>query len=63
MVARVESKITAGLDEAINQVAVELAGGGDPRMFRSRAVRTLLVEAVTARRANRPARTSRKRAA
>jgi hypothetical protein len=49
MTRRVEAKITVGMDEAIRLVATELAGGGDPRMFRSRAVRTLLAEAVRAR--------------
>lgn len=56
MTARVECKITPGLDAAINDVARGLAGGGDPRMFRSRAVRALLVEAVEQRRGKGSAR-------
>jgi hypothetical protein len=59
MTARVETKITAGLDEAITDVAKELAGGGSARMFRSRAVRELLVEGVKARRARRAGRVTR----
>ena len=54
MTARVESKIPDGLDREINTLATELAGGGDPRMFRSRAVRQLLVDGVLARRDRQP---------
>lgn len=57
MTARVESKITAGLDEAIREVAAELAGDGDARMMRSRAVRVLLADGVIARRSQRSRRT------
>lgn len=48
---RLEAAITTGMDEGINEVARELAGGASIKMFRSKAVRTLLVEAITARRA------------
>lgn len=49
MTKRVQAKITEGMDEAIQAVAVELAGDGDPSMMRSRAIRELLVAGVRAR--------------
>jgi hypothetical protein len=59
MFRRLESKITEGLATEIDALAVELADGGDPTMFRSRAVRLLLVEGIIAMRDKRPARRRR----
>jgi hypothetical protein len=59
MDGRVESKITDGLDTVIDQVAHELAGGGDITSFRSRAVRELLVAGALARGEQRPTRRRR----
>jgi hypothetical protein len=56
MTARLESKITEGLDQEIEKMARELAAGGDPTMFRSRAVRELLVAGVLARGEAHPKR-------
>lgn len=50
MTKRVQAKIPEGLDSAINEVAEDLAGGGDASMMRSRAIRELLVAGVKARR-------------
>ena len=50
MTKRVQSKITEGLAVSINEVAEELAAGGDASMLRSRAIRELLVAGVKARR-------------
>lgn len=55
--ARLEAAITAGLDAEIRKRAQELAGGGDPKMFRSAAARDLLVKGALAARAERARRT------
>jgi hypothetical protein len=48
---RLEAAITTGMNDGINEVARELAGSASIKMFRSKAVRVLLVEAIAARRA------------
>jgi hypothetical protein len=48
---RLEAAITAGMDEEITALAKELAGAGNPRMFRSRAARALLADGIRARQA------------
>jgi hypothetical protein len=55
---RLEAAITPGMDEAITALAKELAGAGNPRMFRSKAARALLAEGIRARAA-KAARASR----
>jgi hypothetical protein len=45
---KAQAKLPAGLKEEIDRVAQELAGDGDPHLFRSQAVRELLVEGVLA---------------
>jgi len=56
---RLEAAITEPLDTEIMKVARELAGGKTPKMFRSKAVRLLLAEAVIARQ-ERAARRARR---
>lgn len=53
---RLEAAITAGLDAEITIRAKELAGGRDPKMFRSAAARDLLVEGALAVRRKRAAK-------
>jgi hypothetical protein len=62
MTVRLECKITEGLDAEITQVAKILAGNGDPRMFRSRAVRQLLMDGVRARADRVPEKPTARRA-
>jgi ribosome modulation factor len=50
---RLEAAITAGLDAEITARAKELAGGRDPKMFRSAAARDLLVKGALAARRDR----------
>lgn len=50
---RLEATIEVGLDEGIEEVARELAGGESGRQFRSEAARVLLAEAILARRVRR----------
>lgn len=50
---RLESAIDITMDEAIRAVAEELAQGGDPRMFRSRAARLLITKGAAAMIAER----------
>jgi len=52
---RLEAAITAGLDAEITKRAVELAGGRDPKMFRSAAARDMLVRAAIILRKERAA--------
>lgn len=52
-VARLEAAIPAGLDEAINARAKELAGSADSKKFRSAAARDLLVSGVITQRRER----------
>lgn len=61
LTCRLETKIPEGLDAAIRTKAKELAGGGDPTMFRSKAVRALLVAGVLAEAQGAPARTRARR--
>ena len=59
---RLEAAIPAGIDAAITEVAKELAGGKNPRNFRSKAARLLLTEgaiAVATRRAREQAKTGK----
>jgi hypothetical protein len=48
---RLEAAITGGMDAEITALAKELAGAGNPKMFRSRAARVLLAEGIRARQA------------
>lgn len=48
---RLEAAITAGMDEAISALAKELAGEGNPKMFRSKAARVFLARGIRASRA------------
>lgn len=57
---RLESMITVGVDEALNEIARELAGSRNPKMFRSKAARMLLVKGIRAHRAEVARATSRK---
>lgn len=50
---RLESAITGGMDDAINEVARDMAGSKSPRMFRSRAARTLILMGIRAYRAEK----------
>lgn len=56
---RLEAMVNGALDEVITEVAKELAGTRNPKMFRSKAARKLLAEAAEAR-ANKRARAGRK---
>lgn len=53
---RLEAAITDGLDAEITIRAKELAGGRDPRMFRSAAARDLLVKGALVARKERAAK-------
>lgn len=45
---RLEAAITAGLDKVVTERAKELAGTRDAKMFRSKAIRDLLVRGAVA---------------
>lgn len=55
---RLEAMVNDPLDAVITEVARELAGSRNPKMFRSKAVRKLLAEAAEARE-NKRARAAR----
>jgi hypothetical protein len=46
---RLEAAITSGMDAEITRLAKELAGAGNPKMFRSKAARVLLAAGIRAR--------------
>jgi hypothetical protein len=55
---RLELLIDADTDAEITEYARELAGNGDPRMYRSRAARELIADGIAKRKraARRPSR-------
>ena len=59
MTRRAQAKITIPMDEAIEDVARELAGDGDPSMMRSRAIRELIAAGIKTRARTSSARMTR----
>lgn len=57
---RLESMVTRGVDAALTEIARELAGSKNPRMFRSKAARLMLAKGIRQHRAEKARTLTRK---